>query len=99
MRFPRILCCITLLTTICSCAKQPTQDNYAEDQHDIHKIESTASEAFAAKDLERLVSLYADNAALYYESDPTIIGKAAIRETWKKYSPTPASLFAQNLRE
>jgi uncharacterized protein (TIGR02246 family) len=82
--FRILMCCAVLLSFICGCAKkQATSESRAEDERVIRDLEIEMSRALAAKDLGKLVSLYADDAALYDERDPCTRGKDAIRETWK----------------
>jgi ketosteroid isomerase-like protein len=63
--------------------KEINQDERAEDERIVDELQSRFLHAFASKDLSTLVSLYADNGALYYEDRPLIRGKNAIRDTWK----------------
>ncbi len=79
----RMILCLALLISICSCTKKILPANHAEDEREVSKLEIEASKALAAKDLDKLVSLYADDAALYDERAPCVRGKDAIRETWK----------------
>jgi len=46
-------------------------------------MEMELSRALSARDVGHLVSLYADDAALYYADNPPVTGKDAIRETWE----------------
>jgi len=52
-------------------------------------MERELSKALSGRDLGHLVSLYADDAALYYEDNPMVAGKDAIRETWKTILSKP----------
>lgn len=63
--------------------KKITPEERAEDERIVNGLQSRFSQAFAARDLNALVSLYADNGALYYEDHPLIRGQNAIRDTWK----------------
>lgn len=85
MRGFRILMLFAVFLSIfCSCRKNQTiPENRADDEKAIRNIESALSDAVAARDLDKLVSLYADNAGLYDERTPTIRGKNAIREAWQ----------------
>jgi ketosteroid isomerase-like protein len=79
-----LICLVVLLTVISGCAKLPvTPIDRAADEQAIGALEIKLSKAVAAKDLDALVSLYADNGALYDEEAPIIRGKDAIREAWK----------------
>ena len=83
IRFLTLVSCVALLSLICACAKESEPGNHAEDERKVRELETDTAKAIAAKDLEKLVSLYADDAALYDESNPSIRGKDAIREAWK----------------
>ena len=83
-RFRMILPLALCLVFMPGCqTKEITHEKRAEDERTIDELQSRFSQAFAAGDLSALVSLYADNGALYYEDDPLIRGKNAIRDTWK----------------
>jgi uncharacterized protein (TIGR02246 family) len=77
------MCSVAILVSICGCAKKSTPGNRAEDEREIRQSEIEASQAIAAKDLGKLISLYADDAELYDDQGPGIRGKDAIRATWK----------------
>jgi uncharacterized protein (TIGR02246 family) len=79
-----LLFCIVLLTVISGCSKLPvTPANRAEDERAIGALEIELSKAIAAKDLDGLISLYADNGAMYDEEAPIMRGQDAIRKAWK----------------
>ena len=81
MILPLILC----LSVMSGCqTKEITQDKRAEDELAVDELQSRFSQAVAARDLSALVSLYADNGALYYEDHPLIRGRNAIRDAWKQ---------------
>lgn len=83
VRFLTFIFCVALLSLICACAKESAPGNHAEDERKVRDLETDMAKAIAAKDPRKLVSLYADDAALYDESSPSIRGKHAIREAWK----------------
>jgi ketosteroid isomerase-like protein len=82
-RFPMLACCVVLLTSICGCATQSPPGGHAEGERMVSGLEAEFSKALVAKDLAGLISLYADDAALYDDRNPSIRGKAAIEEAWK----------------
>lgn len=55
----------------------------------IRDIENEAREAAAARDLERYVSFYADDAVLFWPGLPMVTGKAAIREFMQRFLAAP----------
>jgi ketosteroid isomerase-like protein len=73
-----------LLSFVCGCQKKEiTLEERTEAERIIDVQQTRFSQAFAEKNLDALVSLYANNGALYDENHPIIRGKNAIRETWK----------------
>jgi ketosteroid isomerase-like protein len=78
---------------MCGCAKRPTKDNHADDESKIRELEIEASKALVAKDLGKLVFLYADDAALYDERDPSIRGRDAIRKAWRTTFAQPGLII------
>ena len=87
--FRTLLCCLALLVSLPGYAKQTVPDDRAEDESAIREMEIAGAKAVAEKDLDRLISLYADNAALYDASLPNISGKDAIRRTWEAIFDKP----------
>ena len=75
--------CVGLFGLLCGCTKAVTPADRAEDEREVRELEMEGSKAIEEKDLDKWIALYADDAALYYESKPTVRGKDAIRETWE----------------
>jgi uncharacterized protein (TIGR02246 family) len=65
-------------------------DVHAEDVKAILELERRAREAAEAKDLERYVSFYADDASLFWPGAPMVTGRAAIREFMRAFLSMPA---------
>lgn len=65
-------------------------DAHAEDVKAILELERRAREAAEAKDLERYVSFYADDASLFWPGAPMVTGRAAIREFMRAFLSMPA---------
>jgi len=61
----------------------------AADEHIIHDIDTLWSRAAAAKDLDKTVSYYADDASLLPPNAPIASGKDAIRAAWSQLMSTP----------
>lgn len=72
---------VALLSFMWGCATPPPPDTRAADEQAIREIEIEANRAAAAKDLERYVSFYADDAAVFFPGTPMVTGKDAIRKT------------------
>ena len=90
MRYFLIVLWVALLGVICSCAKESTTpESRAEDEWVIFGLEAEISKVIESKDLDRLMSFYADDGALYYEDRPMVGGKDAIRQTWKNIFARP----------
>ena len=56
----------------------------------IRELERMAREAAEAKDLERYLSFYADDAVLFWPGMPMVTGRAAIREFMQGFFSMPA---------
>ena len=93
--FRILMCSVALLSLICGCANQSAPDNRSEDERLIRDMETMASEAVAARDLGRLISLYAEDASLFYADHPMVAGKDAIQETWMAIFARPG--FAMSI--
>lgn len=89
-RFCVLMCCVALLGLTWSCAKQTVHDSREADARAVRESEIEASNALGAKDLERLVSFYADDASLFFPNTLIVTGKDAIRQTWKTVLAIPS---------
>jgi len=63
---------------------------HAADVNAILEIERGAREAVVAKDLDRYVSNYADDASLFWPGAPVVTGLTAIREFMRTFLSIPA---------
>jgi ketosteroid isomerase-like protein len=100
MRHFQILIYAALLSLISGCSKeQTTPESRAEDERVIFGLEAEASKAIELKDLNHLISLYADDGALYYEDHPMVGGKDAVRQTWKAIFARPGFSMSARPRE
>ena len=88
-RFAMLAGSVALLSFMWGCATPPPPDTRAADERAIREIEVEADKAAAAKDLDRYVSFYADDAALFFPNTPLVTGKDAIRKTWGALFATP----------
>jgi uncharacterized protein (TIGR02246 family) len=88
-----LMCCVALLTSICGCAQKSIPGNRAQDEGEIRRLEIEASKAIAARDLDKLVSLYAEDGALYDDRTPSIRGKNAIRAAWQTDFARPSLIM------
>jgi uncharacterized protein (TIGR02246 family) len=70
-----------------------------EDESAIREIETEAKKAAAARNLERYISFYADDASLFWPGTPMVTGKAAIRDLLNAFFATPSfSLSFQTMK-
>jgi uncharacterized protein (TIGR02246 family) len=61
------------------CGTAPPPDTRADDERAIRELEAEWSKAGAAKDLDKFVSVYADDASVFPPNAPIATGPAAIR--------------------
>ena len=80
---------VALLSLMLGCGTPTAPDTRAADEQAIREAEAEAAKAAAAKDVERLTSLYADDAVLFLPAAPMVAGKDAIRKTWGELSAAP----------
>jgi len=90
-RFAMLTGCVALLSFMWGCATPPPPDTRAADEQVIRENEAGALKAATAKDLEGLVSFYADDAAVFMPGAPIVTGKDAIRKTWAELFAAPGS--------
>jgi uncharacterized protein (TIGR02246 family) len=64
-------------------------NNQERDVNSIRELECKAREAAKAKDLDRYVSFYADDAILLWPGAPIVIGRAAIRKFMQVFFSMP----------
>ena len=81
-RFAMLMCGVTLLVSTWGCARQTVTDTSKADERAVRESEIEMSKALAAKDLEQLMSFFADDALGIYPNTPIIIGKDALRQSW-----------------
>ncbi len=77
------------LTTACTQPQPPAPDTRAADERAIRDLEIEWSKMMAAKDVERVVSYYADDASLFELNAPIATGTAAIRASFTKLFAMP----------
>ena len=64
-------------------------NNQERDVNSIRELEHKAREAAKAKDLDRYISFYADDAILLWPGAPMITGRAAIRKFMQVFFSVP----------
>ena len=75
---------LSVLLLLTACATSTSSDCAANRQAVDRQIQAWQA-AVAARDAERLASLYADNAVVMYPSIPRVEGRAAIRKLWSQF--------------
>jgi ketosteroid isomerase-like protein len=61
----------------------------AQIEADLRKLDAGWERAVAAKDLEKVLSFYADETSGLYEGRPIVTGKAAMRKVWQQILARP----------
>jgi ketosteroid isomerase-like protein len=61
----------------------------AQIEAELRKLDAGWERAVAAKDLEKVLSFYADDASGLYDGRPIVTGKAAMRELWQQILARP----------
>jgi uncharacterized protein (TIGR02246 family) len=80
---------IGLLCLTSACKQPEAPDTRAADERAIRDLETEWPKAIAAKDVERFVSFYADDATVFDPNVPAVTGKEAIRADATKFLATP----------
>ena len=89
LRFSTLVVTFALLAGMWGCAPQPAPDTREADERAIREIEIEWSKAQAAKDVERCMSFYADDASEFEPGKPIATGKDAIRKGYDAFFATP----------
>ena len=82
-----IAVCIALLTLALACQK--SADNRAADEKALREWDAQWSKAASAKDVDKTVSYYADDAMVLPPNGPMVTSKDAIRKIWKDMVTAP----------
>ncbi|HEX7333749.1 MAG TPA: nuclear transport factor 2 family protein, partial [Pyrinomonadaceae bacterium] len=82
----RFFLCLLLLSISTACQTSDTR----ADEAALRKLDEEWSRAIAAKDVEKTVSYYSDDAVVMLPNIPTLAGKEAIRGLWKTMLGSPS---------
>lgn len=77
---------LVLLASLClsaACQTQPAADTRAADEATLRNLDAEWSKAAGAKDIEKTVSYYSDDALVMPPNSPVLQGKAAVRAMWQ----------------
>jgi ketosteroid isomerase-like protein len=77
--------------------QQPAEDTRASDA--VKSADAAFQQAIAGKDLNQIMSFYADDAVLMPAAKPLLTGKAAITNEWKELLAIPAFQNASKLAQ
>jgi len=90
LRAPTItLVFLLLLTLSTACKTAAPPDTHADDESALRKLDDEWSRAVGAKDVEKTMSYYADDALMTLPNIPTLTGKDSIRTLWKSLLEAP----------
>ena len=78
---------VVVVSIFLSACTQKTSDETVTNS--IEAVDSALSKAVAARDLEKIVGFYAEDAVLMPTAEPIVSGKAAIREEWQHILSIP----------
>ena len=86
----RPLVVVLLISFSVACRQKEQPDTRPADESAIRAAVGAWSQAAAAKDLEKSVSFYADDASVLPFNAPIATGKAQIRQFWSQLMSNPA---------
>ncbi len=84
-----MLVSLLLLAFTTACTQAPPPDTHDADVQALKDTEAAWVKVIAAKDFEKSVSYYADDASVLMPNAPTINGKDAIRAAFKPFLDDP----------
>ena len=86
---PSVLFLLFLVALSTACQTQATSDRAAEEAA-LRKLDDEWSRAAGSRDVEKMLSYYADDAVLMLPDIPTMTGKESIRALWKSMFESPS---------
>ena len=78
-----------LLAFLTACQTQATSDTRAADETALKKLDDEWSKAAGARDVDKTISYYSDDAVVMPPNIPTLAGKESIRTLWKSMLESP----------
>ena len=88
IRFGRLVLFFFLLSLSTACQSSATSDTRA-DEAALKKLDEEWSKAVGARDVEKTISYYSDDAIVMPPNIPTLTGKEPIRALWKSMLDSP----------
>jgi len=74
---------VALSSLASACQTKTVADTRAADESTLRSLDAAWSEAAGAKDIDKTISFYSDDALVMPSNSPVLKGKAAAREMWK----------------
>ena len=93
----RALSGIVIGLGLAACTQPVTKQNDAVAQ--VRAADAAITQSVAAKDLDRILAHYADDAVMLPTAEPLIDGKTAIREEWQHILAIPAFSNQTTMRD
>jgi uncharacterized protein (TIGR02246 family) len=93
LRFPLVVS-LSLLAFTVACTQAPPPDTHDADVQALKDTDAAWSKVMGAKDFEKSMSYYADDASLLISNAPAINGKDAIRAAMKPMFDDPSFALA-----
>lgn len=84
-----LLVALVLLSLFVACQRETAADTRAADEATLRNLDAEWSKAAGAKDLEKTVSYYTDDAVILPPNLPTITGKQGARAMWQGMFSVP----------
>ena len=88
----RVFLCSALIGCSAACSyqqKQPAPDTRAADERAIRAAAAEWAKVAAAKDLEKTLSFYAEDASMFPPNAPIATGKDQRRQVWSQFMALP----------
>lgn len=92
-----VLFSVALALSFAAFAQKPAAPSAEE--ADVRAADEQWSQVASAKDLERTLSFYTEDAILPWPNAPAVVGKAAIREVWAADFQDPAYAISWHAEE
>lgn len=74
---------VVLLSLATACQTKTVGDTRAADESTLKQLDAAWSEAAGAKDIDKTISFYSDDALVMPSNSPVLKGKGAAREMWQ----------------
>jgi uncharacterized protein (TIGR02246 family) len=88
VRFSTLLL-VSMFLTGCGQFNVQTGSNREADERAIRDLDAEWAKAAAAKNVDQVMTFYADDASIFMPNEPIAMGKPAIRVEWTKLTSNP----------